>query len=257
MKLSFIIPAYNEEDLISKCLESILKQAASRLGDIEIIVVNNASTDKTREIALSFPGVIVVDEPQKGIVHARHAGFLASSGDLIANIDADTMLTPGWINKILKAFSDNQNLVALSGPHIFYDLSRTFNFWARLFYGIGFVSYLLNRFIFRVGSMIQGGNFVVKRSALQKIGGYNSEFDFWGEDSDIARRLHSIGDVKFTFNLPIYASGRRIVAEGAPTIAWRYGINYFWTIFFKKPFTKTYLDVRPKNKEKQKYESPF
>ncbi|MDP2946111.1 MAG: galactosyltransferase-related protein, partial [bacterium] len=111
--------------------------------------------------------------------------------------------------------------------------------------------------IFRVGSMIQGGNFVVKRSALQKIGGYNSEFDFWGEDSDIARRLHSIGDVKFTFNLPIYASGRRIVAEGAPIIAWRYGINYFWTIFFKKPFTKTYLDVRPKNKEKQKYESPF
>ena len=102
MKLSFIVPAYNEEDLIGKCLESILKQAASRLGDIEIIVVNNASTDKTREIALSFPGVIVVDEPQKGIVHARHAGFLASSGDLIANIDADTMLTPGWINKILK-----------------------------------------------------------------------------------------------------------------------------------------------------------
>lgn len=251
MKLSFVIPAYNEEDLIGKCLDSVLKQAADRPEEIEIIVVNNASTDRTKEIAQSFPGVIIVDEPQKGIVYARHAGFLASSGDLIANIDADTMLTLGWMDKVLKTFSDNPNLVALSGPHIFYDLSRAFNFWVRLFYGVAFASYLMNRFVFRVGSVIQGGNFVVKRSALQRIGGYNPKFDFWGEDSDLARRLHPIGDVKFTFNLPIYASGRRIVIEGKLTTAWRYGINYFWTIFFKKPFTKTYLDVRLKNKEKQ------
>lgn len=250
MKLSFVIPAYNEEDLIGKCLDSILKQAAG-LDDIEIIVVNNASTDRTRDIILSFPGVIVVDESKKGITHARHAGFLASSGDLIAYIDADTMLTTDWIAKVLKAFSGNPNLVALSGPHIFYDLSRVFNLWVRLFYGVAFISYLLNRFIFRVGSMLQGGNFVVKRSALEKIGGYNSKFDFYGEESDIARRLHPLGDVKFTFNLPIYASGRRIAAEGKLTTAWRYGINYFWAIFFKKPFTKTYLDVRLKNKEKQ------
>lgn len=251
MKLSFVIPAYNEEDLIGKCLDSILKQVADRPDDIEIIVVNNASTDRTREVTQSFPGVIIVDESKKGLVNARCAGFLASSGDLIANVDADMMLTPGWIDKILKAFADNPNLVALSGPHIHYDLSRAFNLWVRLFYGVAFASYLLNRFVFRVGSMLQGGNFVIKRSALQKIGGYNPRFDFWGEDSDLARRLHPIGDVKFTFNLPIYASGRRIVAEGALTTVWRYGINYFWTIFLKKPFTKTYLDVRLKNKEKQ------
>lgn len=251
MKLSFVIPAYNEEDLIGKCLDSILKQAAGRPDDIEIIVVNNASADKTRETASSFPGVIIIDEPEKGLVSARRAGFLASSGDLIANVDADTVLTPGWIDKVLKAFSNNQNLVALSGPHIFYDLSRTFNLWVRLFYGVAFASYLLNRFVFRVGSLLQGGNFVVKRSALKKIGGYNPEFDFWGEDSDLARRLHPIGDVKFTFNLPIYASGRRIIVEGAPTMAWRYGVNYFWTIFFKKPFTKSYFNVRLKNRKKQ------
>jgi len=247
MKLSFIIPAYNEENLIGKCLDSILKQAANRPDDIEIIMVNNASTDRTREVASSFPGVVVVDESKKGITHARHAGFLVSSGNLIAFVDADTILTPGWIDKVLKAFSGNPNLVALSGPHIFSDLSRAFNLWVRLFYGVAFISYLLNKFVFRVGSLLQGGNFVVKRSALEKIGGYNSKFDFYGEESDIARRLHPLGDVKFTFNLPIYASGRRIAAEGTLTMAWRYGINYFWAIFFKKPFTKTYTDVRLKN----------
>jgi glycosyltransferase involved in cell wall biosynthesis len=249
MKLSFVIPAYNEENLIGQCLNSILKQAADMLDDdIEIIVVNNASTDRTKEVALSFSGVIVIDEPKKGLVNARRAGFLESSGDLIANIDADTILTPGWINKIFEEFAGKQNLVALSGPQIFYDLSRVFNFWVRLYYYFAFSGYLLNRFVLRVGSMLQGGNFVVKRSALEKIGGYNSKFDFWGEDTDLARRLYSIGDVKFTLNLPIYASGRRIAAEGALAVAWRYSINYFWTIFLKKPFTKIYFDIRPKNK---------
>ncbi|MFH1990288.1 MAG: glycosyltransferase family 2 protein [Patescibacteria group bacterium] len=246
MKLSFVIPAYNEEDLIGECLNSVLKQAVNRPGEIEVIVVNNASTDGTGEVASSFSGVIVIDEPKKGLVNARHAGFLASKGDLIANIDADTILTPGWVDKVLKAFLGNPNLVALSGPHIFHDLSRTFNLWVRLFYGIAFTSYLLNRFVFRAGSMLQGGNFIVKRAALEKIGGYNLKFDFYGEDSDIAMRLHPLGDVKFTFSLPIYVSGRRIAVEGALITVWRYGINYFWAIFFKKPFTKTYLDVRLK-----------
>lgn len=250
MKLSFVIPAYNEEALIGKCLDSVLKQSAGRSEDIEIIVANNASTDRTGEVASSFSGVTVVNESQKGIVYARRAGFLASSGDLIANIDADTMLTPGWIDKVLEAFSANPNLVALSGPHIFYDLSRGFNVGTRLFYGVGYAGYLMNRFVFRVGSMVQGGNFVIKRTALEQIGGYNPEFNFWGEDSDLARRLFPIGDVKFTFDLPIYASGRRVAVEGKFTTAWRYGINYVWTIFFKKPFTKTYSDVRLKDKEK-------
>jgi len=252
MKLSFVIPAYNEEDLIGQCLEPILEQAADRpAGEIEIIVVNNASTDRTKEIAASFSVVRVIDEFRKGVVSARHAGFLSSSGDLIAFIDADTMLTPGWIDKVFKEFSDNENLVALSGPHVFYDLSRAFNVWVRLFYSIGFVGYLLNRFVFRVGSVVQGGNFVVRRLALQKIGGYyNPKFDFYGEDSDIARRLYPVGDVKFTFNLPIYASGRRIAAEGALKMGLRYGINYFWAIFFRKPFTKKYIDVRPKKDRK-------
>lgn len=252
MKLSFVIPAYNEEDLIGKCLDSILKQTTNMApGEIEIIVVNNASTDRTREVASSFPGVIIVDEPQKGIVHARHAGFLTSSGDLIANIDADAMLTPGWIDKVLKEFSENQNLVALSGPYIYYDLSKIHNFLVRIYYYIGYLSYIVNHFVLHISAMLQGGNFILKRSALEKIGGFDTNIIFYGEDTDIARRIQKVGRVKFTFKLPMYTSGRRLKKEGMLITASRYGINYFWTIFFKKPFTKTYLDVRLKNKEKQ------
>lgn len=252
MKLSFVIPAYNEEGLIGKCLESILKQAAERPGEIEIIVVNNASTDRTREIAASFPGVRVVDEPKKGIVNARHAGFLASSGDLIANVDADTMLTSDWIEKVFKEFSKNQKLVALSGPYIYYDLSKTHNFFIKIYYYIGYSSHVVNHLILHIGAMLQGGNFILKRSALEKIGGFDTSIVFYGEDTDIAKRIQKVGRVKFTFNLPMYTSGRRLKKEGMLIMASRYGINYFWTIFFKKPFTKTYFDIRSEDEKIQK-----
>ncbi len=246
--VSFVIPAYNEAKTIAPCLDSIIRQIASEHVAAEIIVVNNASTDATHAVAASFPGVHVVDEPKKGLVQARRAGFLASSGELIANIDADTRLTPGWLSTVLREFKDQRNLVALSGPFIYYDLSRFTRFLVSAFYKIGFIIYLINRFMLRNGSMLQGGNFIVRRDALERIGGYDPErFSFYGEDTDLARRLHAVGPVKFTFALPIYTTGRRLAHEGVLRTALRYSVNYFWTIFFKRPFTKQSTDIRPRN----------
>ncbi len=203
MKLSVVIPAYNEEKFIGECLNSILHEIRGKNYDLEIIAVNNASTDRTREIILSFPEVKLVDEPNKGLVKARRAGFMASRGELVANIDADTRMTAGWFDKVFEEFAKNPKLVALSGPHIFYDLSKKARVGVQLFYYLGFISYLINRYVFKVGGMLQGGNFVVKRTALEQIGGFNPEFDIWGEDTDLARRLIKAGEVKFTFDLTI------------------------------------------------------
>lgn len=246
MKLSVVIPAYNEEAFIGECLNSILREISGKSYDLEIIAVNNASKDSTRDIILSFPGVKLVDEPSKGLVKARRAGYLASSGELVANIDADTRMIPGWFDKVFEEFEKSPKLAALSGPFIYYDMSKRANMGVRFYYVIGFLIYLLNRYILRVGSMLQGGNFVVKRSALEAIGGFNAEFDFWGEDADLARRLVKVGDVKFTFNLPIYASGRRLEKEGIAKTGARYVINYFSTIFFKKPYDAVKKDFKEK-----------
>jgi len=244
MKISFVIPAHNEESYIGKCLSSILNCLKKEPCKAEIIVIVNASSDKTEQIAKSFSGVKVINESRKGLSLARHIGYLESRGELIANVDADTMLAPGWISRVLKEFSEDGKLVALSGPMVFYDLSGTImKLSVRLFYCFGFVCYLFNRYVFRTASLLQGGNFVVKRSALDKIGGYNLKYSF-GEDADLSRRLHKIGKVKFTFKLPMPASGRRLAREGAFTMALRYGLQYFWTVLFKKPFTQYFPDVR-------------
>ncbi len=245
MKLSFVIPAHNEELYIGKCLDSIVRELKRSPHDVEVIVVDNASTDRTKDIAARYSGVRLVYEPQKGLVRARRAGFLAATGDLIANVDADTMLTPGWIENAFRAFHESPKLVCLSGPFIYYDLPKGIRVLVKMFYGLGFLVYLMNRFILRRASVVQGGNFVLRASALREIGGYNTDIDFYGEDSDIARRLNKAGKVRFTFGFPIFSSGRRLAKEGMFTMGFRYGINYLWIVLFNKPFTKESIEVRP------------
>jgi glycosyltransferase involved in cell wall biosynthesis len=244
MRLSFVVPAYNEETYLPACLESVLAQTRELGDQVEIIVVNNASTDRTREVALKYPGVRVVDEPRKGLTYARQAGFTASKGELIANVDSDSRLTPGWVDTVLTTFAEEPKLVALSGPFVYYDLSPRQRVSVQIFYAAAFLVYALNRWVLRAGSMVQGGNFVLRREALEKIGGFNTAIAFYGEDTDIARRLNRVGKVKFTFDLKMFSSARRLKQEGMLTIAARYTINYLWTTFRKKPFTEEYIDIR-------------
>ena len=246
MKLAFVIPAYNEEALIGKCLESVVAEIARAGADARIIVVNNASTDRTGEIARSFPSVHVVDEPKKGLVNARDAGFAASEGaELVANIDSDTIVPEGWIDTVLAEFAADPKLVCLSGPYVYYDMSLLSRFLVGMFYGLTYLIYVLNRFILRVGSVVQGGTFVFKRAAWASVGGYDRTIQFFGEDTDVAVRLSKVGGVKWTFKLKMKTSGRRLEKEGVFKTAGTYTLNFFWVTFRGKPATKDYTDIRP------------
>ncbi len=248
MKISFVVPAYNEQALLAGSLTAIreeIARAGQVLGqDAEIIVVNNASTDRTREVAESVEGVRVVDEPRKGLVQARWCGFEHSTGALIANIDADTIIPPGWLSEVLRQFAQGRNLVALSGPYIYYGVPRKVNMVVASYYRLAWLAYVFNHYILNVGAMLQGGNFIVKREAMLKLGNPDHRFSFYGEDTDMANRLSKVGRVKFTFRLPAQSSGRRLVGEGVFTIGLRYTMNFFWATFRKKPFTEEWQDIR-------------
>lgn len=251
MKLSIVIPAYNEEQYIGECLSAVEQELRRGSYDVEVIVVNNASTDRTREVASAFFGVSVVDECEKGLVRARRAGYLASSGDIIANVDADTLMPPGWIKKVYTAFEQDHDLVALSGPYIYHDLSKATNVCVWAFYFLGYVMHSFNRFVLRRGgTMLQGGNFILRRAALERAGGYNLDFDFYGEDTAMARFVSPYGTVHFSFDLPMYTSGRRLAKEGVITMGARYALNHFWVIIFGRPFTEKNTDIRLSFKKK-------
>jgi glycosyltransferase involved in cell wall biosynthesis len=244
MKVSFSIPAYNEEAIIADCLKAVLAEIKRSGVDAEVVVVNNASTDKTKEIALTFPGVRVVDEPKKGLTHARAAGMRATSGEVIANVDSDTVLPQGWLTTVAREFETDPKLVALSGPFIYHDLSAFDRALSTSFYVGG---YLLHRFLhlFGIGGMVQGGNFVIKRAAFEKVGGFDTTIVFYGEDTDVAERLSKVGTVRWTWRLPMYASGRRLKKEGVFKTGWTYMLNFFSVNLLKRPVTHDYTDIRP------------
>ena len=244
MTLSFVIPAFKEERYLPGCLGSILRETANlATPSISSSSTTPAGTAPARSPSPS-PAFASVDEPRKGLPYARQAGFVASSGDLIANIDADSLLPSGWIDTALRHFHADPDLAALSGPLVYHELKRSEDLMVRVFYATTWLTYVVNRHVLRVGSMVQGGNFIVRRSALRSIGGFNLGIAFYGEDTDIARRLHKIGNVLFTFQLKMPSSARRLRKEGIYRMAVRYSVNYLRTTFLKRPYTEEYLDIR-------------
>ena len=249
MHISFVIPAYNEESYIRPCLDTIIREIGGREG-YEIIVADNNSSDRTCEIVKhDYPSVALIHEPRRGANSAREAGFVASKGDLVAFLDADTELTRGWIDRAERAFAKDPNLVCLSGPFIYYDLPLTVRAFVSAFYSVTYIVYLANNFIFRNTSMIKGGTEIVRRDALQKIGGHDVNLTFYGDDADLARRLRTVGEVRWSFAFAMRSSGRRLAKEGAFATGLRYTLNYFWITLFNKPFTTTSTAIRFANKE--------
>lgn len=235
--ISVVIPAYNEEKYIGSCLESVLRHRSDDV--IEIIVIDNNSTDRTAEIARGFPGVTVVHESEKGLTRARQAGFANSRGELLAYIDADSRMTPGWCDIVRAQFSAEPLPVCISGMYTYYDLSDLRSSCIRFLWKAGgSAAYSLT------SHLVVGGNFVVQRLALASIGGFDTTIEFYGEDTDIGKRLSSVGRVAFVPSLHVETSGRRWASEGFVRLCGRYAINYVWQACFSKPFTKSYRDIR-------------
>ncbi len=245
MKFSFVIPAHNEEKRIGQCVDSILHAIEATMCDAEVVVVDNASGDCTAKVASSRPGVRVVEEPRKGLLFARQKGFEAATGDLVACIDADSLLSPGWIDAARHAFARSPRIVCLSGPYVYYDLSSAANLLVMMWYFVTMVIMaFIGQYILGTTAMLQGGNYVVRRSALEKIGGYNTAITFYGEDIDLACRLAKVGHILFLFRFRLKTSGRRIRKEGFFATGIRYAANGLYVALLGRPVSHRYTDIR-------------
>lgn len=236
MDVTLIIPAYNEEGFIGATLDAAIKHSRGMFK--EIIVVDNSSTDKTADVARTRPGVRVIFEKQKGLTSARQAGFEAATSELLAYLDADTHITPEWIEIAMRTFHERPDIVSLSGPRRHWGAAWYRRWILNAAWYVAPIGYWV------VGYMILGGNFIAKRSAIKAIGGFDRSIEFYGEDTNLARRLSTMGKTLFRMDFYAYASARRYEKEGIIKVNTVYVLNYLWPVLFGKPFTKTSEDVR-------------
>ena len=167
---------------------SILQHAPGR----EIIVVDNASTDRTAAISSNYPKVRTVSEVRKGIGYARQCGLQEASGDLVAFIDADVRLRAGWLDIVGRVFEQQPGVVALTGPYRYHDGPT----WRRVILTVG--GYYGQLFgYWSSGTMVIGGNLVARKRALQAMGGFSPAINFYAQDPDVARRIKRQGKVLF------------------------------------------------------------
>lgn len=163
--LDVVVLCYNEENTIASCLEALKTQERLR----SIIVVDNNSSDNSVKIvkkqAKKDSRIILLHEKRQGAVYARETGFNAAKTDVVARIDADTRVRPGWSEAILEYYKENPSISAATGDVRYDDIPfRTFvHFIGKTFFV--HVSGLMHK----GQSILYGANMSIRRSAWNEV----------------------------------------------------------------------------------------
>ncbi|HLC65004.1 MAG TPA: glycosyltransferase family 2 protein [Candidatus Nanoarchaeia archaeon] len=250
--ISIVIPAYNEEKTIRPCIEAVL---TAHYPKKEIIVVDDGSTDATREIAKSFPGVKILQRNHHGKVEALNAGLRAASNEIVVTLDADTIIHPDCLVHIVAPLQE-KDVAATSGScrvsnkknilTVFQNLEYHYNNLVRQ----GFSN------LFHQGIWFFGALACYKKSVLLHIGGFKKET--LTEDADVALELNREG--YRTINVPeaygytnvpetfagLYAQRKRwwkgvlqslqknkssFSLKSSPSIIFLYLNQYWWSLY--------------------------
>ena len=189
MKFSILIPAYNEEQSISSCLNSLISVA---YDDKEIIVIDDASTDHTVQVVEEYlsKGVILVRRKiNGGRAAALNSGLQKATGEVIVTTDADTIVPSNWLRRFNLCF-EQQGVVAVGGS---YQAKNKDKLLANV---TSLLDIILN-VVFKkslVPNKLSGVNSAILRKELLNLGGFN-ENSWWSEDSELGWKLDKIGKV--------------------------------------------------------------
>ncbi|RBP25689.1 cellulose synthase/poly-beta-1,6-N-acetylglucosamine synthase-like glycosyltransferase [Marinobacter pelagius] len=196
--VSILIPALNEEKNIKKCLISTLSQDYPS-ERFEIIVMDNGSTDTTREIAESF-GVRVIDAQDLRIGGVRNIGAKYSKGEILAYLDADCVADPDWLINGITLLLASQSIGAVGGPCHVPDQST----WVQQAWGWKHKDLGTSAV-----DALSTGSFFIRRDVFDNVGGFNDKI-VAGEDTEISKKI------KNTEKTLILSSSIAVVHMGYP-----------------------------------------
>jgi glycosyltransferase involved in cell wall biosynthesis len=235
MNLSLVIPAYNEEKYLPRTLEA-LKLAVGERPSVELIVVDNESSDNTASIA-EEAGASIVREIERNIGKVRNTGASSAKGETIVFIDADTSVRPGVFEKIIEAMRDPNCFGGSVAAEYEGELRRV---WVRWFMKLW---PLLGKLTKMRGGALQ----FCRAEVFRELGGYDTTI-FVGEDIEFHWRLDKLaktrgGYTAFIEDPKVLTSSRRWDRMGlfrmlffthpvTILLAWRY--RSFWKDWYER-----------------------
>jgi len=209
MKISIIIPTYNEEEYLPKLLESIKSQDFT---DYEIIVADAQSDDNTREIAKEY-GCIVVEGGLPG--PGRNRGAEVAQGEILLFLDSDLELTENYLSNVIEEFESEDLGIAITQMTPLSEKKRD-----------KYLHDLANWFMIAVENIKPHGagcyGIISKKDLHDEVDGFDENLSF-GEDTDYIERVAEISEFKVLRNARIGVSTRRLEEEGLYTLLKQYG----------------------------------
>ena len=235
MKLSVIIPAYNEAAVLPTTLARIRPSLVSASVESELIVVDNASEDATAELARAA-GATVVHEGTHNIARVRNAGANAADGDVLVFIDADTIVPVNLFSGIIQVLADDR----CYGGAVAVEYDKLERRWMK-WYLAGW------KFWATIFHFAQGAAQFSRRPAFSAIGGYDESI-FMGEDIDFFSRLRRYarrhgGYVTVLNDRKVVTSGRRfnrmkvwrvLVLTHPLFIRWTWRKRHWWKDWYER-----------------------
>lgn len=199
MKVSVVVPYYNEELYIEKCIKSLLNQ---NYPFLELIFVNDGSTDKSRQIVKKYP-VINLDLNHNGgyIGKVRNAGMKIATGEILCTTDADCIVPHNWIELIVKAFKEETvsgvcgKIVSIEKDIISQIFILLHNFTLHLSY------------IFGINGAC-AANMAIRKDVFYKINGFKEEV-FISEDTSLFINAGKYGRTVYIKNIVVRTSARK------------------------------------------------
>ena len=209
MKISIIIPTYNEEEYLPKLLESIKSQDFT---DYEVIVADAQSDDNTREIAKDY-GCVVVEGGLPG--PGRNRGAEVAQGEILLFLDSDLELTENYLSNVVEEFESEELGIAITQMTPLSEKKRD-----------KYLHDLANWFMIAVENIKPHGagcyGIISKKELHDEVGGFDENLNF-GEDTDYIERVAEISEFKVLRNARIGVSTRRLEEEGLYTLLKQYG----------------------------------
>lgn len=233
MLASIIIPVYNECEALSRCLQALQRQTVAP-GDYEIIVVDDASTDGSAEVARAYGAMVISQAARQGPAAARNTGAMHAQSDILLFLDADCEPAPDWCAEMLCPLVDP----AVSGVYGAYRTHQT-----------GLVArFAQTEFDERYARLAQHERIdflathaaAIRRHVFLKEGGFR--VDMWGnEDVELAFRLAQHG-YKLVF------APHAVIYHEHPSTLWRYlqvklSRGYWRTLAYARHPQKALMDV--------------